>query len=135
GSASVTASLAELTPGTTYHYRVRVRTAAGVVAYGQDSTLTTAASSPAPPTISAGPETRSAASRALFSWAGAELGGHYECRLDQDSFRTCTSPHEAVWLRARWSSPAATVPVVVGAREPPPSRSSHAAGGAFAWPG
>ncbi|MDP9434409.1 MAG: FG-GAP-like repeat-containing protein, partial [Actinomycetota bacterium] len=42
GSASVTASLAELTPGTTYHYRVRVRTAAGVVAYGQDSTLTTA---------------------------------------------------------------------------------------------
>lgn len=73
--ASDTAFIEGLTPGTTYHYRIKARKTTGPLAYSEDMTFTTLA----PPTISVGSNIRitNASGQSILpdvAWSGSGYG-------------------------------------------------------------
>ncbi|WP_201319367.1 DUF4347 domain-containing protein [Paenibacillus sp. EPM92] len=86
GNTTASHSLSDLTPNTTYHYRVKAENSAGITIYGDDQTFTTSDASAAP-TITGQPSDKSVneGSDTSFTVAATGTGLAYQWQVDTGS--------------------------------------------------
>ena len=91
-SQRVSATLAGLESGTTYHFRVIAISSLGTTV-GADQSFIPKPVVPARPTITSGPRGRTRNRKPVFRFWSSEPHASFRCRLDQQSYRECSSPH------------------------------------------
>ncbi len=91
---AVSTSLSNLTPGTTYHYRLVATNSLGTSATTDKTFTTSTTTTTTPPpatTITAGPSGTIATTSAQFSFSSV-AGASFQCKLDAASYASCSSP-------------------------------------------